>query len=299
MQRSTKVDPPATQISPEPDTHSGHALGSRGDYAALWAHHDVGELVLATKDFIVHVTKAGQLDWETTAQYDAEVKLRDGYAEAAHNAVLNEAASLEVIPCEGIGDKNWRHFKRLIGEALACSLEQDYTAAKRMLLVARQYVEARSEETSRDWYLTASSVATLPFALVGVVLWIFRDAVISVVGSSALWISLCAAAGALGALFSVIARTGKLKFDCSAGRRLHNLEGSSRIVAGAISGLLVALAVQSELIFASLSRGGRVHAVMVMAALAAGTGERLATSIISRMDATNANNRQHSNEDVR
>jgi hypothetical protein len=84
----------------------------------------------------------------------------------------------------------------------------------------------------------------------------------------------------------VIWRSGQLKFDCSAGKALHYLEGASRIWAGALSGVVVALAVKSQLVLAPLTRGGNAMTVLMLAAFAAGAGERLATSIISTFEST-------------
>jgi hypothetical protein len=124
-----------------------------------------------------------------------------------------------------------------------------------------------------------------PFVVAGGCLWWWRDPLLERLGDSGFWLLLAAVAGTLGALLSVIGRTGKLEFDCSAGRALHYLEGASRIWAGALSGVIAGAAVGTEMILAPLSRGDRSHAVMLLAALAAGTGERLATSIISTIGA--------------
>jgi hypothetical protein len=78
----------------------------------------------------------------------------------------------------------------------------------------------------------------------------------------------------------------KLKFDNSAGETLHYLEGASRIWLGALSGVIVALAVKSGFVLAPLSRNGDSITVLMLAAFVAGAGERLATSIISTFDST-------------
>ena len=259
----------------------------RGDYAELWDHiKNQKHLIHSTEHHIVFIDTDGDVDWETSRQYDAS-----GHKNLAkHNAILNEAALLEATPCHGLAADTRLHFKRLIGEAIARSFEHDYSSATKMLETAGNYVLARSQETSRFWYLSASFVTTAPFILAGVVLWLCRDAVDRVFGVGFLWLALSAVAGAMGALLSVIARTGKLKFDCSAGRELHYLEGASRICAGALSGIVVALAIRTEMLLAPLARGEKAHAVMMVAALAAGAGERLATSIISSIDAAHAKN---------
>jgi hypothetical protein len=255
---------------------------TRGDYEAQWAHVERSHLILSTKEFIVVIDKAGRLDYETSQAYD-ELQRAD---EKEHGFILAQASRLEESPSECLTPAMQLSFKRLIGEAMAFSLGDDYDNARKMLDAAAVYLLDRSEETSRRWYLTASTCMTVPFVLAGLVTWSARFCVIALWGATALWLLLGTVAGSLGALLSVIWRSGTLRFDCSAGKKLHLLEGSSRIWAGALSGLLVALAVRYGIILAPLSHGTALHGVMLLAAFAAGAGERLATSIISEVDST-------------
>ena len=238
---------------------------------------EIGHLVMAQAHFIVFIDKEGDVDWETSSEYD-----KDGHAdENKNNLILNDAARLETTPCDGLAVETRKHFKRLIGEAIARSLDHDYASARGALEAAEAYVAARSQETSRRWYLTASFSATLPFLLIGSIFWLARGYLIAELGEGPFWLAMSSVAGSLGALLSVIWRTGKQTFDCSAGWKLHLLEGASRIIAGAISGILVGIAVRSEIFLTALTHGGKMPAIMMLASLAAGASERLATSIIS------------------
>jgi len=259
------------------------------DYSDQWAHVRSSYLIIATSDYIVYMDEDGDLEWQTTSQYDMEITKRQGYSLAHQNAILNEAALLEATPCDGQEDRVTQQFKRLIGESLRCCLDVDYTGARTTLAAARQYIRARSAELSRGWYLDASFRSALPLAFGALGIWCSREWVASVVGERTLWMFLAVAAGGVGALLSVITRTGNLTFDSSAGRRLHFVEAVSRITAGAISGIVVSLAVTSELLFAPLTRNGQLHVVMILSALAAGAGERLAPSIISQFDSAQPN----------
>ncbi len=245
------------------------------EYELLWPACKVRHLILATEGFIVFLDEVLDVDWSTSDAYD-------GHSEPSrHNAVINEAALLEATPCDGISLALKLHFKRLIGEAIARSFEHDYVGAHNMLHSAQQYILARSQELSRWWYLLASIMVALAFAFIGCVFWWERTFFLQDLGDGAFWLLLSSVAGSAGALLSVIQRSGKLTFDCSAGRALHYLEAISRIGAGAISGVLAGLAVRSEMFLAVLARGEKAPAIMMLAAFAAGTGERLATSIIA------------------
>jgi hypothetical protein len=154
-----------------------------------------------------------------------------------------------------------------------------------MLDAARRFISARGAEISRFWYLSASFCTTFLFATIGCVVYLAHIWLPSALGELAVPITLAFLAGAMGALLSVILRSGALKFDCSAGRKLHYLEGSSRIVAGAISGFAVALATKADIILTFFTRGtNNVNLVVALAAILAGLSERLAPSIISTLE---------------
>ena len=253
---------------------------------AKWKHlePDIEFLVIVTETFIVYVDKAIDVDWS----------LRDESGDRSpsdtneFNAVLNRVASLEAMPCDELARSMKLQFKRLIGEGIARALGGNFKGAQSILKSAEQYIQARNEETSRFWYLSGSALMALPFVLIGCLFWIGRGWLQESIGPLAFWEVLSGCAGALGALLSVIGRTGALHFDCSAGKRLHYLEASSRIAAGVISGLLVGLAVHSQIILTALSRGGHMTEIMLLAGMASGVSERLAGSIIADLGAPKA-----------
>jgi hypothetical protein len=251
-------------------------------YELLWPDCKIKHLVLSTEEFIVFVNDELDVDWVTNEKYD-EAKQSDPIK---WNAAINSAALLEATPCDGISPEVKLQFKRLIGEAVARSFDGDYSGASHMLDAARAYILARSQELARRWYLSASMVTALPFGIFGCILWWERIFFIRELGIGAFWLALTSVTGAMGALLSVIQRSGRLTVDCSAGRTLHWLEASSRILAGGIAGVLAGLAVRSEIILAALARGERGQLVMVLAAFVAGTGERFVTSIIAQVTAT-------------
>jgi hypothetical protein len=264
-----------------------------GPPQALWPHVKYRSLVLLKKDFIVFIGDDLNLHFETTLEYDAG---QDAQELKRHNAILNGAAVLEATPLTGLSEPARLDFKKMLGEAVACSFGRDYAGAKSMLAAAGRYLRDRCEETSRYWYLLASGWMTLPYLIIGLLVWFYRAPVATSLGSDSVWLVLACVAGAIGALLSVIGRSGRLRFDCTAGRRLHNLEGASRIWAGSISGVLAALAVKFGIILPTVGGEDQKVGFMIIAAIAAGSGERLATSIISKFDSSRVETSRPSNE---
>ena len=264
------------------DTQNGNA--NDGWFEKTWGEVVYTILIRATPDYIVFIDKDGDVDWETTTAYDNATNARKEFDSQKHNAVLHRAALLEATPCEGCKPPTLRQFKRLVAEAIAFNIALDYSGAEQTLDSAELFIRSRNEETSRFWYLHGSFWMAAAFAVTGYATWVYRDYFSLLLTPLGMWLALSAAAGAIGALLSVIWRSGKLKLDTSAGSALHYMEAVSRIWAGALSGFLVALAIKCELLLTAFAKGENKHGIMILAALAAGTGERMAGSIISKFE---------------
>jgi len=256
-----------------------------GSYEGTWAHlkERIKTLIIATSRYIIFVDKDGDIDWETSAAYDEAAPSEDNFNLGSHNKVINDAALLETTPCGGLDEKTIYDFKRLIGEALSCGFKHDYVTANRMLDKAQDFIRSRGEEVSRMWYLEASFWATCPFLIAGAATVVLRHPLSLVLGINGPWLIIAACAGSLGAILSIIARTGKLKFDHSGGRLLHCYEATSRVTAGVVSGLLAGIAVRSHLLFGTIIYEDKLNLVMIAVAMVAGTSERLANSIINKL----------------
>lgn len=259
---------------------------AKSNYTDFWSDKiddfDKAYLVRSAQSHVVWLDKDGDIDWMTTDEYDQ----KGPKDQQKSNAILSDAAILECAPCHGLSGDTKRHFKRLVAEGLSYNFDDDYRTAQQMMREAQAYIKVRSEEISRRWYLSASAAMAAIMILLGGIVWLYRQPIATSLTADFTWLFLAAVAGSCGALLSVIWRSGQIKFDCSAGKALHFLEGASRIWAGALSGVLVALAVKSEFILAPLMRGGNTMTVIMLAAFAAGAGERLATSIISTFEST-------------
>jgi hypothetical protein len=253
-----------------------------------WAGRDIKSLVTSTGEYIVYIDKAINLQWETTAAYDTKSAQAKGYKLADHNLVAGEVAILDARARAEFGLATREEALCLLGGAVVCSLEFDYDSAQKSLIRAEEFLRERSREASRFWYLMASALTTLPFLVCALVVWLNLPSALKALGPTVTWMLLSACAGACGALFSVILRSGKLNLDPWAGKGIHHLEGASRIWAGAFSGLIASLAIKAGLLLGAVAADEK-RAVMILAAIAAGSSERLATSIISKIDQTREN----------
>jgi hypothetical protein len=157
-----------------------------------------------------------------------------------------------------------------------------------MLNKAEVFLRARSRERARIWYLSATTVATLSMLLGGLLVWAYRDRVLTFLGvdNTAIEICLGAVMGALGALISVLLRSDQIRIDVSAGARVHYFEGVMRVLVGATGGLLFALAIKANIFLGAINRSEKSVTILLVISIIAGASERLLPSLIKQIEGT-------------
>ncbi|HHT02763.1 MAG TPA: hypothetical protein GX005_00400 [Bacteroidales bacterium] len=255
------------------------------EYEEQWPGLPINYLIVASDDYIVFLDHENDIDWKTSDEFDArELTSED---KNKYFAVKNEIDSAETIAINHIDDKVVIAFKRQLGEALVRVFEGEYENASNMVKLAQDYILKRNIEQSRYMFLMSCGSTTLIAILVSVLFWLFRGSIISIIGNTVFYVALASLCGSIGALLSVILRTGKTTLDYNASKKLHIIEGVSRIIAGIISGLIVAVSIKTGIILPIFTKIESTNIAMLLGGLVAGASERFAPSIISKLDGVN------------
>lgn len=261
------------------------------DYEKDWPGLPVKYLIIASKKkYIVFLDNENDLDWQTSDEFDARELTPD--ERKGYNEVKNEIDSAECIPSDNLDEKIITSFKKQLGEALIRAFEKDFENAHKMVANAKEFVLKRSVEESRFLFLTSCAFATLISMIVFVLLWLNKENSIILFGETVYYSTLASLIGALGALLSVILRMGKSNLDFNASKKLHYLEGASRVVAGMISALIVAICIKTGILLPIFAKIESTHIAMILGGLAAGASERFAPSIINKLDNQTNNKEQ-------
>ncbi len=245
-----------------------------------WGVLNLRHLILDSQGFIVFIDNENDLDWITTAEYDEK-----GHEKPEkHKEILNGVALQECKPTTHLSETSLLSFKRLLGESLARSLAHDYKKAAEILNHAESYLIDRGKELSRQWYLARAGQTAALILSVGIILWTFRDISTNIFGAVFFNTCLCMVTGALGALMSIIFRMGKENLNCLSGKALHEIESSYRVIAGALSALLVSMLVRAELFLPVFSRIDQKEIALIALGFVAGMSERFAPSILAKLE---------------
>lgn len=241
-----------------------------------WREHDgnVGYLIKSTNFFIVYVDKEGDVDWETTDEYQETLDAN------AVGLVSNRVASVDALPLGYLSTEARISLKRMLGEATARVLEHDGDAAHRMLDDAQAFALARIRERARGWYLVGAAVAAVAVAALVVPALALVEVVVPTSEETRQKLVAGALAGAAGALVSMLLRSGSAPFNASAGKGVHYIDGVSRVLVGAFGGLLVPLAMLARLVVPDVTS----RAVIALFGVTAGFSERWVPSLIERVE---------------
>ena len=251
-------------------------------YVKDWPGLPVKYLIISTKKYIVFLDNDNDLDWKTTDDFDEREETLE--QKIGYNEVKNEIDSIECIPTDNLDDKIVISFKKQLGEALVRAFEGDFENGKKMVLHAKEFILKRSVEQSRFMFLTSCGVTALIALVLFIVLWFSRGFSINLLGETVYYSALSCLIGGLGALLSVILRMGKSNLDFNASRKLHYLEGSSRVIAGMISALIIAICIKTGILLPIFSKIDSTHLAMILGGIVAGASERFAPSIINQLD---------------
>jgi hypothetical protein len=243
-------------------------------------------LIVVEITYIVFLDEQLRVHWHYNDDY-----FNDEYPkfDEACGKVLGRQAHLEALSGLLLKDSHREAPQRMLAEAIARLLDDrkvDY--ANLLLDKAARFVEARSHERARGWYLWATLPTTLISLIFGLIFWINRQTILALLDfePGAADIFLGAAMGSLGASISVLLRSDRLKLDPLAGRGVHSFEGVIRILVGAFAGMLFILAVKSNILLGTINQSANPRTILLTLSIVAGASEALLPSLINQISAT-------------
>ncbi len=239
-------------------------------------------LLLATKSCIVYLCQDLYVEhWYTDNFVEPEEKV---YSEVIGRMTHLEAQSMNLLAPE-----HMEPFRFMIGEAVARMLDEKTSEhAMEIMDKAEDFMNKRSKERARIWYLFASFLTAIPFLLIGLGLWLLQTPIIARYGASAFQVAFGAFLGAPGALLSVITRSTNINVEAAAGPRIHYLEGGARVIVGVIGAFIAALAVKANFALGVINDTKAGLPLLMLLCVIAGYSERLVPELIHRVEDSTA-----------
>jgi hypothetical protein len=238
-------------------------------------------LISVEASYIVFLDEEFYVHWYYNSLYNSDY---GDFVEDDGDILANQA-DLEATSRLLLKNSHLEAHGRLLGEAIARMLDNQSQYAKQTLKKAADFLEARSVERARIWFLSATLTAAVAFLLFGLVFWKQKDVILTFLALShtSADVFVGATMGSLGALISVLLRSNKLHVDPSAGARVHYFEGVMRVLIGALAGMLFVLAIKSNILLGTLNQSQNVFAILVVLSIVAGASEQLLPNLINQI----------------
>jgi len=249
------------------------------DYEKEWSGLHIKYLItFLSGSYIIFIDNENDLDWRIKDWniYSKEQKINI-------NKIKNEVDLLETLPLDKLDDRTIMNFKRQLGEILSRIFDNDYENAIKMLDYAKDYIQKRNLEQSRSLFVISAGIITIISVSIFSLLFMFKNFMMNLLGTSIFFITVSTLIGSLGAFFSILLRIEKTLPDYNATKKLHYLEGITRVITGMISSFFIVLCIQSELLLPIFTKIESTNIAMILAGFIAGTSERLAPSIINSL----------------
>jgi hypothetical protein len=238
-------------------------------------------LIQRRPDYIVYLDDDFCVQWKLPTRNVASVSPH------AHD-ILNDVGLIETLSEPLQGTPHLGPARRLLGEAVARLLSGGTdceTAARRLLRDAQVYLQDRMAEMARIWFLSAAGVFAGLSLIVMLVLWLNRVFLTQVFNALIVDAAFGAGLGALGAFMSLLTRSSQIRVAAGAGRRIHYVEALSRVTAGAVGAVIVALAVKANLLLGLVNDARGDSTLLYFLCLVSGASERLVPGLIARVEA--------------
>jgi hypothetical protein len=235
-------------------------------------------LIVVGPDYIVFLDE----------KLDMHLWVDDSYGELAEGfgAVLARQADLEATSSLLLQEPHIEPLRRMLAEAIARLLDdRSVVHANHMLKLAAAFLQARSFERARIWYLRAMLIATSVFFIFGLLFWKYKAGFLSYMavspGNADVIIGL--STGSLGALLSVLLRMNRLPVDPSAGSWVHYFEGVMRVLVGALAGAIFIMAVKTNILLSRINDSSSSLTLLILLSIVAGASEQLLPNLINRI----------------
>lgn len=182
--------------------------------------------------------------------------------------------------------KDTTKFKYLIGEGLARVLDDKDTAVAMVALNdAEVQLKAEAKHILKTYYIAASIITTIIIIYMFFTIWVNRASLAYGFSSHAQHVVLASLCGGIGAFVSSFFRSMNFEGDVTIPNWVYSLDGFLRIFYGVIAGLIVILAIKSNLLLGIVNdQTNPSFEVLMFIAIIAGASESFIPSIIKKIE---------------
>ena len=236
--------------------------------------------------YIVYLDIENDLDWSITDEGEKNLNADEFWPLVA---IVN---SMQNRPCVIQFDKKIkRQYNCLLGTALILAIEGRKEEFEKCIKEAEKYIEEREYEITRRWN---AEICFVTFIVISLLYGVGRKMLNNnryINYLNFLWY------GAIGVLFSILQHNAYINASCTAGKLLLICEVISKYIVGMLSSFIVVYAFKTGIFMAGFVAEKHEKEFMLLLGIVAGFSERLAPSLIGKIEGKEGTTDEKENAD--
>jgi hypothetical protein len=259
---------------------------------STWTTYEIGqegpfkkkikEIIFQSDTFIVYMDEKDTIQW--FAQHSGV--LHESFGEIQNKVSDWESKANKLFKKEDAYD-----IKTILAEAYARILDdKNIFLARDIIDRAIERIKIQGAELLKQYYSIASLIATLLILLVILFTKLNKGYFINSIGRDEYDIWMTMLFGGIGAFIFTIIKLKDYRPDILISKFFHFLDGVLRIFYGTIGGLVIAIAIKSNLVFGFLNNIDKTIYVSAFIGICAGASEAIIPSLIKQLEAKSTSN---------
>jgi len=243
----------------------------------------IKEIIIQNIEAIVYLDSADSIQW-ATYKYEnfpesfGEIQNKVSYWESITNNLFSRKAAYDI--------------KCLLAEAYARILDnRNITTAREIIEQCKERIIKHGCEILKQSYAIASLTATIVCLISILILRYNKNLILLNYSNDVYEILLTMAFGGIGSYMFATIRLKNYVPEIVLSKHIHQLDGILRVFYGIIAGLIVAIAIKSNIIFGFLNDIERTIYVSVFLGTIAGASEAFIPNLIKQVESKTFDNK--------
>lgn len=240
----------------------------------------VKEVILTSNTFAVYMDTDDIIQWSSSKGHDnfgsdfGKIQSQITYWESIANNLFDKKEAYDI--------------KTALAESYAVMLDQgnDASAQENIDRVSPKRITIKGKEILRIQYILYSLLTTIGVIALVLLCILFKEKLVTIITYEEYRILLTSFFGGLGAFVFTMFRSKKYEAEIILGKDIHRLDGFLRIVYGLFAGLIVSIAIRSNIALGFIKDAGSNNSIEIFMGVIAGASEILLPNIIKKVENT-------------
>lgn len=236
----------------------------------------IKEVILTSNTFVVYLDINNTIQWSTSSH----TKWGENFGK-----IQNQVSYWESLCNKLFKPKDAYDCKTLLAEAYARMLDEgDDKSAQEIIDQTVDRIKKQGREILRQQYILSSLITSGLIVIIIILTALNKSHLIKYISYDAYRIFLTGLFGGIGAFISTMLRAKNYEAEITLDKNVHRLDGFLRIIYGLIAGVVISLAIKSNIVLGFIKDADKNNFIEIFIGMIGGASEIILPSIIKKVE---------------